>query len=124
MPHRTTIPRARDQVQSTYQPDRQQEEPATRQSAAFVCPRGHEFTLVFADDVELPSSWECRQHSTQAELETQARLQPQPVKVRTHLDMLRERRSEPELAQLLDDQLKALRAGQLVSVEEWVGQGR
>lgn len=115
MSRRTPILRARDQVRSTCQPVRSPEtDSASRQSAAFVCPRGHEFTLMFADNVQLPGTWECRQHSTAAELKNQARPQAPPVKVRTHLGMLRERRSELDLAVLLDSQLKVLRAGQLV----------
>ena len=121
MSRRTPILRARDQVRSTYQSARSPEaDSANRQSAAFVCPRGHEFTLMFADNVQLPSAWECRQHSTAAGLKNQARPQAPPVKVRTYLDMLRERRSERDLAVLLDSQLKALRAGQLVPVERWL----
>ena len=121
MSRRTPILRARDQARSTHQPLRLPDaDPVTHQSAAFACPRGHEFTLMFADNVQLPGTWECRQHSTAAGLKNQARPQAPPVKVRTHLDMLRERRSELDLAVLLDSQLKALRAGQLVPVERWL----
>jgi hypothetical protein len=123
MSYRIPILRARDQVRSTYQPVRPQEaDPAAHQSVDFVCPRGHEFTLMFAENVELPSAWECRQHSTAAGLKNQARPQPPPVKVRTHWDMLRERRKESDLERLLDAQLKALRSGQLMSVEQWLHQ--
>jgi len=121
MPFRTPILRTREQERPTYHPVRGQEEDlAGRKSADFICPRGHEFTRVFADDIELPAEWECRQHSVTAERKNQAYQQPLPVKVRTHWDMVRERRKESELARILDDQLTALRAGELVTVGVWL----
>jgi len=87
----------------------------------FRCPHGHNFTVTFADGATLPASWECRRHSIEA-----GRIgvlhQPTPVAPRTHWDMLRERRPEPELAQLLDEQLRALRAGRLMPVSLWLHQ--
>jgi hypothetical protein len=74
---------------------------------------------VFADDIELPAEWECRQHGIAARLKDSAHSQ-QPAKTRTHWDMVRERRNESELARILDDQIKDLRAGRLVGVEVWL----
>src|SRR5215470_10043865 len=70
-----------------------------RRSIGFRCPRGHTFTVTFADGAELPASWECRRHSAPAG-RIGALRQPTPVPRRTHWDMLRERRPEPELARL------------------------
>jgi|SRR5215470_1291787 len=124
MPFRTSSLRTRDQERPAYYPVRRQaEDLAGRQSVDFACPRGHEFTRVFSDDIALPAEWECRQHSVTAERKDRARLQPPAVKVRTHWDMVRERRKESELARILDDQLRALRAGRLVAVEVWLGEG-
>jgi len=92
-----------------------------RTPIGFRCPRGHNFTVTFADEAELPVSWECRRHSVQAGRIGVLR-QPTPVAPRTHWDMVRERRPEPELAQLLDEQLRALQAGQLMPVSLWLHQ--
>jgi RNA polymerase binding protein RbpA len=94
-----------------------------RQSVAFTCPQGHEFTLTFADNAIPPCTWECRQHSVTAE-HKDALPQEQPTKARSHWDMVNERRPESELAQLLDTQLKALRAGQLQTVGQWLHQAQ
>jgi RNA polymerase-binding protein len=92
-----------------------------RRPIGFRCPRGHNFTVTFAGEAELPVSWECRRHSVYA-----GRIgvlhQPTPVAPRTHWDLLRERRPEPEMAQLLDEQLNALQAGQLMPVSLWLRQ--
>jgi hypothetical protein len=94
---------------------------ATRRSVGFRCPRAHTFTVTFAGDAELPDSWECRRHSVES-----GRIgilhQPAPAAPRTHWDMVRERRPEPELARLLKDQLKTLRTGQLLPVDQWLHQ--
>lgn len=95
---------------------------AARQSVAFICPQGHEFTIAFAADAAPPSTWECRQHSVDAERNDIRPQEHQPTKARSHWDMLRQRRPEPELAQLLDTQLNALRAGRLVTVKQWLRQ--
>ena len=33
---------------------------APRQEVAFDCPKGHQFTVPFAAEAELPPTWECR----------------------------------------------------------------
>jgi hypothetical protein len=120
MPSRTSILRTRDQERPTYHPVRRPEEGlAGRQSASFICPRGHEFTLVFADDVKLSAEWECRQHGIEARLKDSAHRQ-QPTKTRCHWDMVLERRRVSELAQLLNQQLIDLQAGWLIPVEQWL----
>jgi hypothetical protein len=96
-----------------------------RRSVGFVCPSGHEFMVVFADGVTLPSSWECRQHGVQAGLRGVPHHQQQPpVVVRSHWDLLRERRRDAELARLLAEQLRELRAGRLVPVSTWLRRSR
>ena len=83
---------------------------AARQTLGFDCPQGHHFERVFAEEAELPLSWECpkcgqaavRSDGTRAE----AKEQKPP---RTHWDMLRERRSIPELQDLLEERLALLR---------------
>lgn len=113
----------RDSGIFTHEPIRVRDDAlAARQSVAFTCPQGHEFTVTFADDAAPPGTWECRQHSVNAERNDTRPPEHQPTKARSHWDMLSQRRPEPELAQLLDTQLNALRAGQLVTVEQWLRQ--
>ncbi|KAA2258781.1 hypothetical protein F0L68_23425 [Solihabitans fulvus] len=80
---------------------------APRQLVRFVCPKGHDFEVPFAEDAELPDLWACRQHSVDA-----PRVGIEPVaahgRVRTHWDMLRERRSIAELEELLVERLYEL----------------
>src|SRR5215470_13147152 len=102
----------------SYQPTRDHDAVAARQSVSFAYPRGHTFMVTFAGKADLPASWECRQHGVEGQRKGISH--NQPVTQRTHLDMLRERRTEPELAQLLAEQIKELRAGRLVGVEGWL----
>jgi len=96
---------------------------AARQTVRFACPRGHDFTIPFADNADMPATWECRRHGIEGRLKGNAQL-PRPVKMRCHWDMVLERRRVSELAQLLSQQLKDLRAGRLVSVEQWLAMRR
>jgi RNA polymerase-binding protein len=117
--------KTRDHSIFTHEPIRGPDDDlAARQSVAFTCPQGHQFTITFADDAVPPSTWECRQHSVTAERKDALPQEQQPTKARSHTDMLHERRPESELAQLLDTQLKALRAGQLQTVEQWLHQAQ
>ncbi len=89
---------------------------APRQQAIYDCPNGHTIVLPFSSEAELPAAWECR-CSLEAELrnaDDAAAADHRPVKaVRTHWDMLLERRSIEELDVLLDERLDLLRSGKL-----------
>lgn len=83
---------------------------APRRCAAYLCLRGHTFTVPFADDADVPSTWECRLDGTTANLtggeEPDARkARPQ----RTHWDMLLERRTVADLEEVLAERLEHLR---------------
>ncbi len=39
-------------------------EPAPRNIAAYRCPRGHEFSVPFSEEAEIPTTWECRLDGT------------------------------------------------------------
>ena len=83
---------------------------APRQEVVFDCPKGHSFTVPFAAEAEVPATWECRVCGATAL--TAAGDQPSPRKVkapRSHWDMLRERRSIPELEQVLAERLALIR---------------
>jgi hypothetical protein len=87
---------------------------APRQEVAYDCPRQHQFTLVFAAEAEIPSLWECPRcgaESLRSDGERPALKEEKPV--RTHWDMLRERRSIAELEDLLAERLDLLRSGAL-----------
>ena len=88
---------------------------AERYEAKYLCPRGHEFSIMLAAEAEPPATWECRCGET-AEIVGEVEPDPdaKPVKQqRTHWDMLLERRSMEELQQLLAEQLEAYRNGDL-----------
>jgi hypothetical protein len=83
---------------------------APRRLVRYACPKGHEFTVSFADDVEPPTSWECRLHGRESRLFDGVEPEPKKTKPpRTHWDMLLERRSIRELEELLDERLNELR---------------
>jgi RNA polymerase-binding protein len=92
---------------------------AGRQTVEFACPRGHDFTGLFADNADLPKTWECRQHGIEAGLKDTTH-PPRPVKKHSHWDKVLERRPRTELAQLLNQQLEELRTGRLIPVEQWL----
>ncbi|MFK5635515.1 MULTISPECIES: RNA polymerase-binding protein RbpA [unclassified Ornithinimicrobium] len=80
-----------------------------RQITRYVCSDGHISELPFSVEAEIPSLWECRcgldaKLVDGPEPETKA-TKPQ----RTHWDMLLERRSIPELEELLEERLELLR---------------
>ena len=88
-------------------------EPAPRQMAYYDCESGHVTAVPFSVEAEVPSLWQCR-----CGLEGLLRDAERPVAkatrpARTHWDMLLERRTIPELEELLEERLALLRAGKL-----------
>ena len=85
---------------------------AERVATAYCCEKGHTVIVPFALGAEVPDTWQCR-------CGTPARLglcedetdDLQQRRTRTHWDMLLERRTMPELEQLLEERLALLRAG-------------
>jgi RNA polymerase-binding protein len=87
---------------------------AARQDVVYDCPRGHNFTLTFSAEAEIPAIWECPRcgaESLRANHERPVAKDEKPP--RTHWDMLRERRSIAELEDLLAERLDLLRSGAL-----------
>ena len=86
---------------------------AERRDVTYDCPNGHEITMPFSVEAEVPSLWEC--HCGSAALLRHGTMpETKPGKhVRTHWDMLLERRSIPELEELLEERLGLLRAGRI-----------
>jgi len=87
---------------------------AARQEIGFDCPSGHHFSLMFAAEADLPAVWECPRCGAESLRSDGVRAEAKEEKpVRTHWDMLRERRSIAELEDLLAERLDLLRSGEL-----------
>ncbi|HEX8487371.1 MAG TPA: RNA polymerase-binding protein RbpA [Propionibacteriaceae bacterium] len=87
---------------------------APRREVGFDCPRAHHFELVFAEEAEIPSVWECPRCGAESLRSDGQRAEAKEEKpIRTHWDMLRERRSIAELEDLLAERLNLLRSGEV-----------
>jgi hypothetical protein len=84
--------------------------PSERNITTYLCPNGHTIKLPFSVEADVPHTWECR-CGAEAKLQGGGpEPEAKPVKhVRTHWDMLLERRSIPELEELLEERLTLLR---------------
>jgi len=83
--------------------------PSERQITTYLCPNGHRIELPFSVEAEVPPVWECR-CGEMAVLDGGNKPEAKPTKpARTHWDMLLERRSIPELEELLEERLTLLR---------------
>jgi hypothetical protein len=88
---------------------------ADRRDATYDCPVGHILSMPFSIEAEIPSVWECHCGAT-ALLRDGGRPDEHPVRhIRTHWDMLLERRTIEELEDLLEERLQMLRASRLAS---------
>ncbi len=86
---------------------------AARHNIEFVCPNEHHFTKAFSDEAELPTEWECSRCGKTARRADGVLPEVKETKhQRTHWDMLRERRSIPELEEILAERLEQLRKDQ------------
>lgn len=82
---------------------------APRREVTYDCPRGHEVAVPMASDADLPATWECKVCGGVALLRDGASEEPKKTKpVRTHWDMLRERRSLDDLEEVLAERLAEL----------------
>jgi len=84
---------------------------APRQTTAYACPKGHEFTMPFSVEADIPTTWECKVCGAPAlrvdgTVPDQKKIKPP----RTHWDMLLERRSRDELEEVLAERLAILRS--------------
>ena len=86
---------------------------AERRDVHYDCPTGHVLTFPFSVEADMPLSWECHCGSL-ALLRDGDRPEPTTERTqRTHWDMLLERRTIPELEELLEERLELLRAGRV-----------
>ena len=86
-----------------------------RRETTYLCETcGHETTLMFAADAEPPATWECRSCNGEARLQVDGQSveleETEQKAVRTHWDMLLERRTRAELEELLEERLAYIRA--------------
>lgn len=83
---------------------------APRRTVRYACTKDHEFEVPFSDDAEIPSTWECRLHGTESKIvDGSGQEEKETKRTRTHWDMLLERRSIPELEEMLNERLEELR---------------
>lgn len=84
---------------------------APRQPVSYDCPNGHETTMPFSLEAEIPPVWECHCNAV-ALLRDGEQPEAKYVKpARTHWDMLLERRTTADLEVLLTERLDLLRSG-------------
>ncbi|GAA2261723.1 hypothetical protein GCM10009853_013520 [Glycomyces scopariae] len=83
-------------------------EPVARQSVKYWCANGHETVLPFALYVEVPQEWDCTCCGWPAGPDQDNPPERRTVKpYKTHLNYVRERRSEEEAEDLLAEALAA-----------------
>lgn len=85
---------------------------AARQHVDYDCPKGHAFACTFAEEADVPDTWECPRCGGTAIRTGATPAAKESKPVRTHWDMLRERRSIPELEEILAERLVELRKDQ------------
>ncbi|MDO4664739.1 MAG: RNA polymerase-binding protein RbpA [Actinomycetaceae bacterium] len=88
---------------------------AERIEATYEVPEtGETFTVVFSAEAEPPAVWESKNGEEAVLKGAERPAEEKPLKpVRTHWDMLLERRSLDELEVLLNEQLEVLHSGRL-----------
>jgi hypothetical protein len=87
---------------------------APRRNVTYDCPQGHRFEIPMADDAEVPFRWECpRCGSLSRQVDGVEPPLADSKPARTHWDMLLERRSIPELEDILSERLELLRSGEI-----------
>ena len=87
-------------------------EMAPRQPISYDCPQGHVTTMPFSLEAEIPAVWECRCGETALLRGGEMPEAKEEKHVRTHWDMLIERRTIKDLQVILDERLELLRSGQ------------
>ncbi len=96
----------------SYESDRHTEF-APRSLTAYDCARGHETTVPFAAEADIPYSWGCKVCGATALRRDAEAPEAKAVKpARTHWDMLLERRTVAELEEVLNERLAVLREHQ------------
>ncbi|CAM2794851.1 RNA polymerase-binding protein RbpA [Actinomyces slackii] len=88
---------------------------AERMIITYECPLAHVTSVPMSTEAEVPATWECPecgQAAARRGEDDQDSEEPKKT-VRTHWDMLLERRGVDELKELLDERLEQLRSGEV-----------
>ncbi len=87
---------------------------AARQQMGYRCSQGHDFEITMSVEADVPAYWECPRCGAEA-LSTAGIVPDEKADkpVRTHWDMLLERRSVVELEDILSERLALLRGGEI-----------
>lgn len=94
----------------SYETDRK-DNLAPRSIARYRTENGDEFDIPFADDAEIPDTWQCRNGMEGTVIAGRAAAEPKKVKApRTPWDMLLERRTIEELEELLQERLALIKS--------------
>jgi hypothetical protein len=100
-------------------------EMAPRQQVEYVCADGHTFTVIMADEAEIPFEWEDPKTGQIGQLADGVKPEGKAEKpIRTHWDMLLERRSVDELEEILTERLELLRGGSAPAGAQSTGRRR
>ncbi|NUP74813.1 MAG: RNA polymerase-binding protein RbpA [Sinomonas sp.] len=84
-------------------------EPAPRQRVEYRCEDGEQVFVTFSSEAEIPPVWTSKTGKEAYLVDGERPAENAEKAVRTHWDMLLERRSIPELEQILEDRLALLR---------------
>ena len=83
-----------------------------RRQLGFDCLEHHGFSIVFSNEAQLPTAWECPICWVSSVRSDGVVAEAKDVKpIRTHWDRLRERRSLADLEELLSERLALLKSG-------------
>ncbi|GAA1647511.1 RNA polymerase-binding protein RbpA [Mycolicibacterium murale] len=93
----------------SYETDRNVGPPPTH-VARYRTANGQEFDVPFADDAVIPGIWACRNGMDGILLNGEAPSPKKGRRVRTHWDMVLERRSLPELEALFEERMAVIQA--------------
>lgn len=84
-------------------------EPAPRQRVEYRCEDGEQVFVTFAAEAEIPPVWVSKTGKEAVLVDGEKPLDSLEKPIRTHWDMLLERRTVPELETILQDRLNILR---------------
>jgi hypothetical protein len=83
---------------------------APRQHVVYFCANRHESEVTFSMEAQIPASWDCPKCGLPASLDSE---NPPPAPrnepYKTHLAYVKERRSDQEAADILDEAIQMLR---------------
>jgi len=85
-------------------------ESAPRQTVVYFCAHRHESVITFSVEAQPPASWDCPRCGLPASLDSEnPPPAPKTEPYKTHLAYVKERRSDQEAADILDEAVKTLR---------------